>query len=129
MQVWKEKYISALCFLYIYMYYFKCREYSHLSFSFLILCIFLNFKLIWVILCHSFWTWLSNMVDLSTTIYTCCASFFMFMFISKNLKETAFNYYAQWSGVDDQKIDCSIISICTIVSNHIMASTRRNDFH
>ena len=35
----------------------------------------------------------------------------MFMFINKNLKETAFNYCAQWSGVDDQKIDCSIISI------------------
>ena len=50
------------------------------------------------------------MVDLSITIYT-CASFFMHMFINKNLKETAFNYCAQWSGVDDQKIDCSIISI------------------
>ena len=51
------------------------------------------------------------MVDLSITIYTCCASFFMLMFPSKNLKVTAFNYCAQWSGVDDQKIDCSIISI------------------
>ena len=49
------------------------------------------------------------MVDLSITIYICCASFFMFT--NKNLKETAFNYCAQWSGVDDQKIDCSIISI------------------
>ena len=29
----------------------------------------------------------------------------MFMFINKNLEETAFNYSAQWSGVDDQKID------------------------
>ena len=45
----------------------------------------------------------------------------MFMFINKNLKETAFNYCAQWSGVDDQKIDCSIISIGAIY--HIMAST------
>ena len=35
----------------------------------------------------------------------------MFMFINKNLKETAFNYCAQWSGVDGQKIGCSIISI------------------
>ena len=51
------------------------------------------------------------MVDLSITIYTCCASFFMFMFLNKNLKETAFNYCAQRSGVDDQKIDCSVISI------------------
>ena len=51
------------------------------------------------------------MVDLSVTVYTCCKSFFMFMFINKNLKETTFNYYAQWSGVDNQKIDCSIISI------------------
>ena len=49
------------------------------------------------------------MVDLSITIYTCCASFLMF--INKNLRETAFNYCAQWSGVDDQKIDCSITSI------------------
>ena len=45
--------------------------------------------------------------DLSTTIYTCCASFFMFT----TNKETAFNYCAQWSGVDDQIIDCSIISM------------------
>ena len=51
------------------------------------------------------------MVDLSITIYTCCASFFMFMFINKNLKETVFNYCAQWSGVDDQKIGCFIISV------------------
>ena len=33
------------------------------------------------------------------------------MFINKNLKETAFNCCTQWSGVDDQKIDFSIISI------------------
>ena len=35
----------------------------------------------------------------------------MFMFTNKNLKDKAFNYGAQWSGVDDQKINCSIISI------------------
>ena len=35
----------------------------------------------------------------------------MFMFINNNLKENAFNYCAQWSDVDDQKIDCSIIPI------------------
>ena len=46
----------------------------------------------------------------------------MFMFI--NLKETAFNYCAQWSDVDNQKIDCSIIS-----RGAIMAATRRNGFH
>ena len=70
------------------------------------------------------------MVDLSITIYTCCASFFMF--INKNLKETAFNYCTQWSGVDDQKIDRSINSIGAM--SHIiywlplegMASTKRN---
>ena len=33
------------------------------------------------------------------------------MFINKNLKETAFNYCAEWSGVDDQKIGFSVISI------------------
>ena len=33
------------------------------------------------------------------------------MFRDKNLKETAFNYCAEWSGVDDQKIDFSVISI------------------
>ena len=52
------------------------------------------------------------MVNLSITIYTCCASFFMF--INKILRKqplTAFNYCAQWSGVDDQNIDISIISI------------------
>ena len=49
------------------------------------------------------------MVNLSVTVFTCCASFFMF--INKNLKETAFNCCTQWSGVDDQKIDFSIISI------------------
>ena len=53
------------------------------------------------------------MVDLSITIYT-CASFFMLMFINKNLKETAFNYCTQWSGIDDQKIDCSKVSIGAI---------------
>ena len=54
------------------------------------------------------------------------------MFINKNLKETAFNYCAQWSGVDDQKIDCYIISIGPM-SHTIqwlplerMASTKRN---
>ena len=51
------------------------------------------------------------MVNLSITIYTYCASFFVFIFISNNLKETAFNYSVQWSSVDDQKIDCAIISI------------------
>ena len=55
------------------------------------------------------------MVDLSITIYT-CASFFMF--INKNLRETAFNYCTQWSGVDDQKTDRSINSIDTI--SHII---------
>ena len=49
------------------------------------------------------------MVNLSITIYTCCASFFMFM--NKNLKETAFNYCAQWSGVDGQKTNFFIISM------------------
>ena len=48
---------------------------------------------------------------LNMIIYYVCASFFMFMFIKQNLKETSFNYRAQWSGVDDQKIDCSVISI------------------
>ena len=33
------------------------------------------------------------------------------MFINKNVKETAFNQCAQWSGVDDQKIDFSVISM------------------
>ena len=66
------------------------------------------------------------MVDLSITIYTCCVSFFLF--INKYLKETAFDYYAHWSGADDQKIDFSIISIGA-VSTPIMASTRRNGFH
>ena len=36
------------------------------------------------------------------------------MFINKDLKEAAFNYFAQWSGVDDQKIYCSIISVGAI---------------
>ena len=56
------------------------------------------------------------MVDLSITIYICCASFFMFT--NKNLKETAFNYCAQWSGVNDQKFDFSIISMG--VMSHII---------
>ena len=56
------------------------------------------------------------MVILSITIYTCCALFFMF--INKNLKETAFNYCAQWSDEDDQKIDFSIISLG--VMSHII---------
>ena len=34
-----------------------------------------------------------------------------FMLTNKNLKETAFNYCPQWSGVDNQEIDCSIISM------------------
>ena len=33
------------------------------------------------------------------------------MFINKNLKETAYHYCNRWSGVDDQKIDFSIISM------------------
>ena len=33
------------------------------------------------------------------------------MFINENLKETAFNYCAQWSVVDDRKIDFYIISM------------------
>ena len=32
-----------------------------------------------------------------------------FMFVNENLKETVFNYCAQWSGVDDPEIDCFII--------------------
>ena len=40
------------------------------------------------------------------------------MFINKNLKETAFNYCAQWSDEDDQKIDFSIISLG--VMSHII---------
>ena len=42
-------------------------------------------------------------------MYTCCALFFMF--INKNLRKTVFNYCAQWSGVDDQNIEFSIISM------------------
>ena len=41
-----------------------------------------------------------------------------FMFINKNLRETVFNYMlkvfnycTQWSGVENQEIDCSIISM------------------
>ena len=70
------------------------------------------------------------MVNLSITIYTCCASFFMFM--NKNLKETAFNYYAQSSGVDGQKINFFIISMGVMFHNikrlplEGMASTKRN---
>ena len=37
-----------------------------------------------------------------------------FMFINGNVKETILNYWAQWSGVDDQEIDCSIISMSHI---------------
>ena len=54
------------------------------------------------------------------------------MFLNKNLKETAFNYCAQWSDVDDQKTDCSII-LMGAMSRTIwrlllegMASTKRN---
>ena len=70
------------------------------------------------------------MVNLSITIYTCCASFFMFM--NKNLKETAFNYYAQWSDVDGQKINFFIISMGVMFHNikrlplEGMAYTKRN---
>ena len=53
-------------------------------------------------------------------------------FYKQNLKETTFNYCALWSGVEDQKIDCSIISIGAM-SHTIqwlplegMASTKRN---
>ena len=49
------------------------------------------------------------MMNLSITIYTFYVSFFIF--INKNLKVAAFNYCAQWSGIDDQKIDRSIISM------------------
>ena len=34
-----------------------------------------------------------------------------FISINENLKKTAFNYCAQWSGVEDQEIDCSIVSM------------------
>ena len=33
------------------------------------------------------------------------------MLINENLKDTVFNYCTQWLGVDDQEIDCSIISM------------------
>ena len=36
------------------------------------------------------------------------------MFINENIKETFFSYCAQWSGVDNQEIDCSIISMGTM---------------
>ena len=36
------------------------------------------------------------------------------MYINKNLKETVFNYCAQWSGEDYQEIDGSIISMDAI---------------
>ena len=49
------------------------------------------------------------MMNLSVTIYTCCAS--LFMFINRDLRDTAFNYSAKWSGVDDQMISFSIISM------------------
>ena len=35
----------------------------------------------------------------------------IFMLLNEDLKETVFNYCAQWSGVDDQEIDCFIISM------------------
>ena len=41
------------------------------------------------------------------------SSFFMFV----TNKETAFNYCTQWSGVDDQIIDCSIISMGAMSHN------------
>ena len=55
------------------------------------------------------------------------------MFINENLKETAFNYCAQWSVVDDRKIDFYIISMG--VMSHTTwrlllegaASTKRNE--
>ena len=62
--------------------------------DYIILLIFEHDYLVW---------WICQLL----TIYTCCASFFVFL--NKNLKETAFNYCAQWSGVDDQKIDFYII--------------------
>ena len=36
------------------------------------------------------------------------------MFVNKNPKETVFNYCAQWSDVDDQEIDGSIVSMGAI---------------
>ena len=51
-----------------------------------------------------------------------------FMFINENLKETVFNYCAKWSSVDDQEIDCSIISMGAM-SHQIKAFSRRNGFH
>ena len=66
------------------------------------------------------------MLNLSITIYICCASFFMF--INKNLRETAFNYCAQWSGISDQKIDFYYLN-GRHLSHYIKASTRRNGFH
>ena len=67
------------------------------------------------------------MENLSITIYTCCASFFMF--IKENLKETAFNYCAQWSVVADQKTAFSIISMDVTIWRiplKGMTSTKRN---
>ena len=33
------------------------------------------------------------------------------MFINENFKEAVFNYCVQWSDVDGQEIDCSIVSM------------------
>ena len=33
------------------------------------------------------------------------------MLVNENLQEAIFNYCAQWSGVEDQEIDCFIISM------------------
>ena len=70
------------------------------------------------------------MVNLSITVYTYCVSFLMF--INKNLKEATFHYCTQWSGVDNQKIHFSIISMGIMFHTiqrlplEIMASTKRN---
>ena len=51
------------------------------------------------------------------------------MLVNENLKEIVFNYYAQWSGVDDQEIDLFYYFNGRPVSQQIKASTRRNGFH
>ena len=54
------------------------------------------------------------------------------MLINENLKETVFNYCAQWSGADDQETDFSIIAICAMSHTKQrfplegMAFTKRN---
>ena len=54
------------------------------------------------------------------------------MFINENVKVTVFNYGAQWSGVDDQEVDCSIISMGAMSYTKYrrpldgMAPTKRN---